>query len=161
MRRWRFKKRLVRWLVRELNEHDNLFFEIQNEPWSDNHLMGDQINPYLADKPTFPNAVEITTAPAVEWQRAIARTIADEESGLRHKHLIAQNVANFRLPLREEDLVSEAGILNFHYAYPEVVDWNRGWNRVIGYDESGFAGRARRHVPPPGMEFRPQRWRTL
>ncbi len=135
------QEQLVRWLVRELNEHDNLFFEIQNEPWSDNHVMGDQINPYLADKPTFPNAVEITTAPAVEWQRAIARTIADEESGLPHKHLIAQNVANFRLPLREEDLVSEAGILNFHYAYPEVVDWNRGWNRVIGYDESGFAGR--------------------
>ena len=64
-----------------------------------------------------------------------------KKAALPHKHLIAQNVANFRLPVREEDLVPEAGILNFHYAYPEVVDWNRGWNRVIGYDESGFAGR--------------------
>jgi hypothetical protein len=135
------QEKLVRWLVRELNGHDNLFFEIQNEPWSDNHVMGDQINPYLVDKPSFPNAVEIATAPSVAWQRAIAQAIVDEESRLPHKHLIAQNVANFRLPVRYEDLVPEAAILNFHYAYPEVVDWNRGWNRVIGYDESGFAGR--------------------
>ena len=135
------QEKLVRWLVRELNEHDNLFFEIQNEPWSDNHTMGDQINPYLLDKPNFPNAVEITTGPSVAWQRAIARAIIDEESRLPHKHLIAQNVANFRLSVQEDDLVPEAGILNFHYAYPETVDWNRGWNRVIGYDESGFAGR--------------------
>jgi hypothetical protein len=134
------QEKLVRWLVHELNEHDNLLFEIQNEPWSDNHVMGDQINPYLADKPMFPNAVEITTAPSIAWQRAIARAVADEESRLPNKHLIAQNVANFRLPVREEDLVPEAGILNFHYAYPEAVEWNRGWNRVIGYDESGFAG---------------------
>ena len=34
----------------------------------------------------------------------------------------------------------EAGIIHFHYAYPEAVDWNRGLNRVIGYDETGFAG---------------------
>ena len=27
------------------------------------------------------------------------------------------------------------------YAPPEAVTWNRGFHRVIGYDESGFAGR--------------------
>jgi len=145
------QERLVRWLVRELNGYDNLFYEIQNEPWSDNHVMGDQINPYLADKPGFPNAVEITTAPSVAWQRTIARAIADEESRLPRKHLVAQNVANFRLPVCEDDLVQEVGILNFHYAYPEVVEWNRGWNRVIGYDESGFAGRE-------DLTYRRQAW---
>jgi hypothetical protein len=85
--------------------------------------------------------VEVTTAASVAWQRRIARAIAEEERALPHRHLIAQNIANFRLPVNEDDLVPEASILNFHYAYPEVVDWNRGLRRVIGYDETGFAGK--------------------
>ncbi len=136
------QEKLVRWLVRELNGFDNLFFEIQNEPWADNHAMGDFINPYLVDQHKWPNAVEVTSADSVAWQRAIAHAIADEESRLPNRHLIAQNVANFRLAVHQDDLVPEAAIVNFHYAYPEVVDWNRGLDRVIGYDESGFAGRA-------------------
>lgn len=32
-----------------MNAFDNLFFEIQNEPWADNHAMGDFINPYLSE----------------------------------------------------------------------------------------------------------------
>jgi len=135
------QQRFVRQVVRELNRHANLFFEIQNEPWSDNHEMGDMINPYMFEKPTFPNAVEITTQTSVAWQRAIARVILDEESRLPNQHLIAQNVANFRLALSDVDLVPEAKIVNFHYAYPEAITWNRGWDRVIGCDETGFAGR--------------------
>lgn len=134
------QEKLTRHLVRELNGFDNLFFEIQNEPWADNHAMGDFINPYLTDKHSFPNAVEITSADSVAWQRAIAKVIADEESRLPQRHLIAQNVANFRLALNHGVLVPEAGLLHFHYAYPEVVEWNRGLNRVIGCDETGFAG---------------------
>jgi hypothetical protein len=137
----RVQERLARWLVRELNGFDNLFFEIQNEPWSDNHTMGAMINPYLPDHPKWPNAVEVTTPESIGWQRAIARAIRDEERRLPKKHLIAQNVANFRLALRDDDLVPEAAVVNFHYAYPQAVDWNRGLERVIGYDETGFAGR--------------------
>lgn len=132
--------RLTRWLTRELNSFDNLFFEIQNEPWADNHMMGDFINPYMADKYGFPNAVEVTSPESVAWQRAIARIVRDEESRLPRRHLIAQNTANFRLALRDTDVVPEAEIIHFHYAYPEAVDWNRGLDRVIGYDETGFAG---------------------
>jgi hypothetical protein len=133
--------KLVRWLVRELNEFDNLFYEIQNEPWADNHTMGNFINPYMTDQHRWPNAVEMTTPASVAWQRVMARTVSDEESRLPKKHLLAQNVANFRLAVREEDLVPEASIINFHYAYPEAVDWNRGLPRVIGCDETGCAGR--------------------
>jgi hypothetical protein len=134
------QSRLVRWLVRELNGFDNLFFEIQNEPWADHHAMGDFINPYMVEKHSFPNAVEVTSPESVAWQRAIARIIRNEESRLPQRHLIAQNAANFRLSLNDGDLVSEAEIIHFHYAYPEAVDWNRGFGRVIGYDETGFAG---------------------
>jgi hypothetical protein len=134
------QEKLTRHLVRELNGFDNFFFEIQNEPWADNHAMGDFINPYLTDKHSFPNAVEITSADSVAWQRAIAKAITDEESRLPQRHLIAQNTANFRLALNEGDLVPEAGIIHFHYAFPETVDWNRGLQRVIGFDETGFVG---------------------
>ena len=50
-------------------------------------------------------------------------------------------MANFRLAVREDDISPEISIINFHYAYPEAVQWNQGLHRVIGYDESGFAGR--------------------
>ncbi len=145
---------LTRWLVRELNGFDNLFYEIQNEPWADNHMSGEVINPYLLDRQTWPNAVEIPTAETVAWQRAIARVITDEESRLPNRHLIAQNVANFRLALNDGDLVPEASIVNFHYAYPEAAEWNRGLNRVIGCDETGFAGKDDAH-------YRRQAWRFM
>lgn len=132
----------VRQIVRALNSHDNIFYELQNEPWSDHHTMGDLINPYLPDTPEFPNAVEITTAASLEWQATVASWITREESALPQRHLIAQNIANFRLPVRETDIAPGVGILNFHYAYPEAVAWNYGLARVIGYDESGFAGSA-------------------
>ena len=136
-----YQENLVRHLVRELNAFDNLFFEIQNEPWADNHTMGDVINPYMTDNYRWPNAVEIPTTETVAWQAAIARIIADEQSRLPHKHLIAQNVANFRLPIRPDDLAPAAGIVNFHYAYPEAAAWNLSLPVILGYDEAGFAGR--------------------
>jgi hypothetical protein len=131
---------LVRHLARELNAFDNFFYEIQNEPWADNQVWGEMMNPYWLERRTHPNGVEIPTAETVQWQREIARAIVEAEKELPNRHLIAQNIANFRLAVKEEDLVPEASVLNFHYAYPEAVDWNRGVRRVIGYDETGFAG---------------------
>jgi hypothetical protein len=149
-----YQENLVRWLVRELNGCDNLFFEIANEPWATRNAMGDFINPYLMDKHAFPNAVEITAPASVAWQRAIASVIRDEESRLPHRHLVAQNVANFRLALTAADLVPEADVVHFHYALPEAVDWNRGLPRAIGDDETGFAGAA-------DATYRRQAWEFL
>jgi hypothetical protein len=136
-----YQEKLVRHLVRELNGFDNLFFEIQNEPWADNHTLGDVINPYMTDHYRWPNAVEIPTAATVAWQTRIGDIIADEQARLPHQHLIAQNVANFRLPIRPQDLAPTASIVNFHYAYPEAATWNLSLPVVLGYDETGFAGR--------------------
>jgi hypothetical protein len=134
------QKALVVRLTKELNDFDNLFFEIQNEPWADNHEIGELINPYVFDYKKWANSVEITLPTAVKWQREIAQVIVDTESELTKQHLIAQNIANFKFSVHAEDLVPQASILNFHYAYPELVGLNRGWQRVIGYDETGFAG---------------------
>lgn len=136
------QSQLVAWLVRNLNEHDNLFFEIQNEPWADRSHLGEMINPYLLDKNAWPNAVQITDADSVAWQRAMARVIRQTEESLPQKHLIAQNISNFRLAIGAADGIEEADIYHFHYAYPEAVTWNAGLGKVIGYDETGFAGAA-------------------
>ena len=127
-------------LVKELNHHDNLIFEIQNEPWSDNHFMGEKLMAAWVDRNRFPNMIEIAKPTSVAWQRMIADRITETEKSLPKKHLIAQNISNMRLPVGPDDIVPQASVLNFHYAMPEAVQWNRGKGRVIGDDETGFAG---------------------
>lgn len=149
-----YHEKLVRYLVRELNGFDNVFYELQNEPWGDNHVMRESINPYLHKELEFSNPVAVVTQQGLAWQSAIAGAIADEESRLPHKHLVAQNISNFRLPVRDDDLAPGVSILNFHYAHPDAVTWNAGLGRLIGFDESGFAGTA-------DATYRRQAWEFL
>ncbi len=146
---------MVRKIVRELNEFNNLYFEIQNEPWPDQagpagvvleHLNDDQ----LPDP--WQNMVNLASTASLEWQKKIAGIIKDEEANLANKHLIAQNYCNFVFPLPQVDEI--VSILNFHYALPQCVDVNLGWNRPIAFDESGFAG------PKPDV-YRRQAWRFI
>lgn len=135
------QRRMVRKVVRELNGFDNVIFEIQNEPWADNGFVADAINPYLEGwRDEWKNRVEHPTDASLAWQRAMVQLIRDEERQLPSQHLIAQNFTNFRFSLREVD--PAVSILNFHYAYPEAVQLNYGWDRPIGLDETGFAGAA-------------------
>ncbi|BET68673.1 hypothetical protein ASA1KI_35910 [Opitutales bacterium ASA1] len=135
------QEKLVRTLVRELRGFDNVFFEIQNEPWSDNPIVVETLNPLLANANVYPNVVEIPAPISVAWQRRMAAAIADEQREREHPHMVAQNVSNFRLPVRDDDLVPGVSIVNFHYAHPEAASWNRGLPLAFGYDESGFSGR--------------------
>lgn len=106
---------LVRKLVTELREFDNLYYEIANEPYFGG------ITP--------------------DWQRHIARTIASAEAALPQPHLISRNIANGSKSVDSPDpLVS---IFNFHYARPpEALAVNYGLNKVIGCNETGFDGPA-------------------
>jgi hypothetical protein len=144
-----FQEALVRYLVRELNEHENVYYEIQNEPWADDSTIGEVLNPHILDNHNWPNAVQIPSAASVAWQSRIARVIADEEKGLPNRHLIAQNISNFRLKLRESDVAPGVSVLNFHYAWPEAVAWSRlkdfrpevpAQARLVGCNETGFLG---------------------
>jgi hypothetical protein len=117
---------MVRKIVTELDGFDNVYYEICNEP-------------YTRDIPT-------------EWERHIARVIADTEAGLPHRHLIAQNIANRSARIEEPD--PNVSIFNFHYANPpDAVALNRGLNRPIGFDETG--GRTIADLPyrTDGWEF--------
>ncbi len=129
----------VRKMVHELNEFDNFFFEIQNEPWSDHQVPVYNIvnkEDLKADDWTF--KADFADEESMAWQEKLASVIAEEENNLPQKHLIAQNFTNFKAPIPVVN--DQISIINFHYAWPEAVEWNYHYNKVIGFDESGFAG---------------------
>jgi hypothetical protein len=146
----RFQEALVRKIVRELNPHSNVIFEIQNEPWADRTVTGEPVNPYAPKR--WPNTADCADEASLAWQERVAEWIRSEDSGLPNRHLIAWNACNFRAPLRS--ILKGADIVNFHYAYPEAVWWNYEWNVPVSYDETGFLG--------TGDEaYRKQAWRFL
>ncbi|UCE47234.1 MAG: hypothetical protein JSW47_16720, partial [Phycisphaerales bacterium] len=104
---------MIRRIVEELRDFDNVYYEICNEPYFGGVTL--------------------------EWQAHIAQTIARTEADFENKHLIAQNIANKHKIITDPNpLVS---IFNFHYAKPpDAVADNYGLNKVIGDDETGFAG---------------------
>jgi hypothetical protein len=116
----------VRKVVGELKEFDNVYFEICNEP-------------YFAG---------VTR----DWQARIARVIADTESGMKARHMIAQNVANGSA--RIKDPIPEVSLFNFHYAHPPcVLVENVSLGKPIGDDETGFQGTEDRPYRVEGWSF--------
>ena len=104
---------LARKLVAELQEFDNVYFEVCNEP-------------YFAG---------VTRA----WQDRIIDVLVEAEKGRTHRHLIAQNIANGAAKIDRPN--PHVGIFNFHYATPPTtVELNFGLNRPLGDDETGFKG---------------------
>jgi len=104
---------MVRKIVNELNQFDNLYYEICNEPYFGGVTL--------------------------DWQHHIAETILATERHLAKQHLISRNVANGSAKVENaHPLIS---ILNFHYAAPpNTVPMNYTLNKVIGDNETGFRG---------------------
>ncbi len=109
------QEKMVRKIIESLQEYDNLYYEVCNEP-------------YFGD-------LEALEA----WEQHMTSVIADAEKDFRHKHLISKNIENGSQKIENPNpLVS---IFNFHYAKPPVtVDMNFGLNKVIGDNETGFDG---------------------
>src|SRR5436190_9592938 len=117
---------MVRKIVQELNKFDNLYYEICNEPYFGGVTL--------------------------EWQHHIAEVIRDAEFPLRHKHLISQNVANQKALIGDPH--EAVSIFNFHYASPpDTVPMNYHLNKVIGDNETGFAGTSDFPYRREGWEF--------
>jgi len=135
----KYQEKFVKRIVTELNGYDNIFYEIQNEPWSD-QTVGRNL-PNVQQKSALDNwtsRVDIATDISLAWQSHIAQLIADTEKTLNKRHLIAQNYCNYVYSV--EDVDPNISIMNFHYAWAEAVTFNYSRNKVIGFDESGFAG---------------------
>jgi hypothetical protein len=104
---------LVRKVVSELKDFDNLMYEICNEPY-------------------FGGVT-------IEWQHRIANVIGEAEKGFPRKHLITQNIANDKAKIEKPH--PAVSVFNFHYAQPpETVAMNYDLNKVIGDNETGFRG---------------------
>ena len=134
-----YQESFVRKMVSELNAYDNFFFEIQNEPWSDHTVpVYNIVNKDELRANDWTNKADFADDLSMAWQERLALVIVEEERNLTKQHLIAQNYTNFRAPI---PAVSEhISIINFHYAWPEASEWNYHYDKVIGFDESGFAG---------------------
>lgn len=104
---------LVRKIVAELKNEDNVMFEICNEPYFGGVTL--------------------------EWQRHIGEIIQQAEKKLKHPHLITQNIANGKQKI--EHPFPMVSVFNFHYASPpDAVSQNYHLNKVIGNNETGFKG---------------------
>jgi len=149
----RYQVSFVRKMVSELNEFDNFFFEIQNEPWSDHAVpVYNIVNKEDLSVGDWSYKADFADEASLAWQDKLASVIVEEEDKLANRHLIAQNFTNFRAPV---PAVSEhISIINFHYAWPDAAEWNYQYERVIGFDESGFAG-------PEDQVYRRQAWQFM
>lgn len=108
-----FQDQLVRKLIEEVREFDNVLIEICNEPY-------------------FAGVSD-------DWQRHMADLIAEAQRGDPQPKPVAQNIANGsqRVTLPHPAV----SVLNFHYAAPpDAVAANAGLRRPIGDDETGFRG---------------------
>ncbi len=117
---------MVRKLVTELNNFDNLYFEVCNEPYFGG----------------------VTQA----WHDKVADVIVETERSLPKKHLISWNVANGAKKVENPD--PAYSIFNFHYANPPTaVAQNYGLNKAIGLNETGFKGTGDDHYRMEAWEF--------
>ena len=104
---------LVRKVVAELKDFDNVMYEICNEPYFGGVTL--------------------------DWQHRIADVIADAEKDFRNQHLITQNIANDKAKIANPH--PAVSVFNFHYAQPaDTVGMNYHLNKVIGDNETGFRG---------------------
>ncbi|MFW5657289.1 MAG: cellulase family glycosylhydrolase [Bacteroidota bacterium] len=135
------QKAMVIKIVTELNAYDNVIYEIQNEPWADNPEKATRVLKTMDPEGLgWAKWAETATEASLAWQHTMIQAIVETEASLPKKHLIAQNYTNFFHPLNS--VHADVSILNFHYAWPKAVWMNYGWNKPIGYDESGFDGQS-------------------
>ncbi|HEY5911710.1 MAG TPA: cellulase family glycosylhydrolase [Verrucomicrobiae bacterium] len=117
---------MVRKIVTELKDFDNLYYEICNEPYFGGVTL--------------------------EWQHHIAEVIAAVEQGTGARHLISQNIANGKAKV--ENPHPAISIFNFHYAAPpDTVAMNYHLGKVIGDNETGFRGTSDSAYRMEGWDF--------
>jgi hypothetical protein len=135
----KYQDKFVKRIVTELNKYDNVTYELINEPWADQAAARHRPNVWQKSSlENWDSRINIPTEASMEWQSHIAKLITDTEKALGKTHLIAQNYCNDLYPV--EDPLPSVSIINFHYAWSEAATFNYGWNKAIGFDESGFAG---------------------
>ena len=110
-----FRRKWSRKIINELKDFDNLYYEVCNEP-------------YFGD-----------TLALREWEERMTGVVAEAEKDFPRKHLISNNVQNFKKLVPEPR--KHVSVYNFHYAEPPVtVSLNYHLNLPVGDNETGFRG---------------------
>ncbi len=110
---WLYLEKFIRKAAEELEKFDNVYFEIINEPYS-NQDHG--------------------------WYQQFHFKVAELLAEVAPEKLVALNFANRTGQLSE--LPKNIGIVNFHYSIPEAVHLNQHLGLVLADDETGFAGQS-------------------
>jgi len=82
----------VRKVVAELRDFDNVYYEIQNEPWADHEVAADVVNPLVLPEDVAPpgafwkNRVDLASPESLAWQARIAALVREEEKRLGVRH---------------------------------------------------------------------------
>jgi len=117
---------MVRKIVTELRNFDNVYYEVCNEPYFGG----------------------VTIA----WQDHIIDTIRKTEAAFPERHLIAQGISNGSKKIPNPN--PAVSIFNFHYSRPpQSVAVNAGLGRAIADDETGFRGTGNRPYRQEGWDF--------
>ena len=104
---------MVRKVVHELRDFDNIYYEVCNEPYFGGVTL--------------------------DWQNHIIATIVNAAVDFPARHLVAQNIANGSAKIDNPN--PAVSIFNFHYASPpDAVKLNYDLGKVIGDDETGSKG---------------------
>lgn len=124
----KIQEEMVRKILIECNEYDNLYYEVCNEP-------------YFGDLQALDS-----------WEEHMTNVVAETENELPNKHLISQNIQNGSLKIGNPH--PSVSIFNFHYAKPPVaVEMNYGLNKPIGDNETGFNGIEDVHYRTEAWDF--------
>lgn len=116
----------VRKIVTELNEFDNLHYEIANEPYA-YPTTRDILNPEDIYK---------DEAMRLEWQQHVADLIYETEKALPEQHLISCNyLAGFCEITR---VLKHVDLYCMHYVNPSMPIRNYSLNKAIGMNETGI-----------------------
>lgn len=111
----KIQEQMVEKILTELNNFDNLYYEICNEPY-------------------FGDLWALDT-----WEKHMTEFTHKTESKLGKRHLISNNIANGSEKI--ETLNHGVSIINFHYAKPPTaVELNYSLNLPVGDNETGFNG---------------------
>ena len=150
---WAHQERLVRKIVRELNAFDNVIYEIQNEPWADNHTLAGPINHYL------PKWEQEWMKPRGARDRGVARVAAARRRRRARRGGDAAQATSDRAELRQFPLPASGGGLGGVDPELPLCDSRGGGSesRVgsrLGLDETGFAG-------SDDATYRRQAWRFM
>jgi len=124
----KIQEQMVEKILSELNDFDNLYYEICNEPY-------------------FGDLLALDT-----WEKHMTEFTHKTESKLGKKHLISNNIANGSEKI--ENLNNGVSIANFHYAKPPVaVELNYSLNLPVGDNETGFNGIEDVHYRTEAWDF--------